>query len=785
MVETDYLRREHIEPRLYQQVLAAQVLEKGNSLVVAPTALGKTIVAALIANELLKKKPSQKILLVSPTKPLAVQHQETFLRLMNLPSDQIGLMTGSTPPEKRKAIFESAVIVSATPQVIENDLVNGHLKLSDCSLVVFDECHRAVGEYSYVFLAKQYVKQNSEGLILGLTASPGGNSEKIQDVCRNLFIKNVEIKTRTDADVKPHANDIEMEWIMVDLPADFVDVKGLLREFQKDQLLFLKKLGLAKDIYPNMLKRTQLLALQGQIRGELNKNPMRNPMLFAGISKLAALLKVGHAETLLETQGIAAVREYFEKMRIESQSSGASKALKSLLADERIKTADRMVEKMFAAGVVHPKQTRLIEILLDQLNKKPDAKIIVFNHYRDSVRYLVKFIESSSPALKPLRFVGQATKENDKGMSQKEQIATIEEFRNSDFNILVASSVAEEGLDIPSVDLVVFYEPVPSEIRMIQRRGRTGRLHDGRCVVLIAKKTRDEAYYWSSAAKEKQMLSTLNAMKKSANDVIPPQKRILGKGDKQTTLHKYAEGLQDKVVIFVDHREQASTVIRELVELGAVINSKQLEVGDYVVSDEVCIERKTVNDFLESLVDGRLFSQLVSMLDSYKSSFLILEGDWGELFTLRNIHKNAIMGTLSSIAVNYRVPILLSRNARETAEIIYITAKREQLGRDKDLRIRTGRKGLTSRELQQFIIESLPMVGPTMAKSLLSHFGSVRSIVNASEKELQEVDNMGEKKARKIVKLLTAKYSDELDSKPVQEKDPETEDAVEENESDL
>ncbi|MDO8625489.1 MAG: DEAD/DEAH box helicase [Candidatus Diapherotrites archaeon] len=753
MASNGFLREGVIEPRVFQQVLAAQVLEKGNSLIVAPTALGKTIVAALVVNELLKRKPNEKILIVSPTKPLAVQHQETFLRLMDLPSDQVGLLTGSTPPQKRSAIVDQAVIVSATPQAIENDLVSGRFSLSGFSMVVFDECHRAVGDYSYVFLAKQYVKQNSAGLILGLTASPGGTSEKIQDVCRNLFIQNVEIKTRTDTDVAPHITDIAMEWIGVDLPESFLEIRGLLREFQKEQLLFLKKLGLAKELYANSIPRKQLLMLQVQLRRELSANPARNPALFSAVSKLAALLKVSHAEILLETQGIAAVNDYFEKMKNEGTQGGSSKALKSILVDERIQKAMKGVEALLKAGVVHPKQPKLIEVLHQQLDRKTDSKIIVFNHYRDSVRELVSVLESS-PRLHPLRFVGQATKENDRGMSQKEQLASIEAFRDGEYNILVASSVAEEGLDIPAVDLVVFFEPVPSEIRMIQRRGRTGRIRDGRCIVLMARKTRDEAYYYSSQAKERQMISTLKSMKKT-KDVI------LVKPDKQSTLHKYVTGSQDKVVVFADHREQASAVIRELVELDALVTPKQLEIGDYVVSDSVVIERKSVEDFLESMIDGRLFSQLVSMSESYKSPVLVIEGNIDDLFSLRNIHKNAILGALSSIAVDYRVPMLWSRTPRETAEIVYTMAKREQFGKDKDLRIRTGRKGLSLPQMQQFMVESLPLVGSTMAKSLLRHFKSIKRIVNASEKDLQQVDNMGEVKARKIVKLLNAKYPDE------------------------
>jgi Fanconi anemia group M protein len=270
------------------------------------------------------------------------------------------------------------------------------------------------------------------------------------------------------------------------------------------------------------------------------------------------------------------------------------------------------------------------------------------------------------------------------------------------------------------------------------------------------------------------MISTLKSMQKAPEIV-------LSKPDKQTTLHKYAEGLNDKVVVFADHREQASTVIRELVEMGALVTPKQLEIGDYVVSESVVIERKQVDDFLGSMIDGRLFSQLVSMGESYPAPLLILEGKIDELYSLRNIHKNAILGALSSIAVDYRVPIMWSRNARETAEIVFTLAKREQFRKDKDLRIRTGRKGLSLPQMQQFIVESLPMVGPTMAKSLLRHFETVKNIVDASEKDLQQVGNMGAVKARKIVKLLNAKYPGETekaapaadDSLPLVEEDAE------------
>ncbi|MDD2531162.1 MAG: helix-hairpin-helix domain-containing protein, partial [Candidatus ainarchaeum sp.] len=137
-----------------------------------------------------------------------------------------------------------------------------------------------------------------------------------------------------------------------------------------------------------------------------------------------------------------------------------------------------------------------------------------------------------------------------------------------------------------------------------------------------------------------------------------------------------------------------------------------------------------------------------------------LEGNTTELFTLRNIHKNSIFGALTSIALDYQVPLLNSKDSNETAQILYVIAKREQKTNNKEVRIRVGRKGLTLSEQQRFIIEGFPSVGPNLAKALLEKFGSIKNIVNASEKELQELENLGKKKANLIQKVLREKYDE-------------------------
>ncbi|MFH1239835.1 MAG: DEAD/DEAH box helicase [Candidatus Diapherotrites archaeon] len=753
-----------VQSRLYQEVLTAKIIDKGNSLVVAPTALGKTLVAVMLSAYLLKNDSKKKILFLAPTKPLAVQHENTFRKFMTIPEDKITLLTGTTNAKERIAMWDNATIVNATPQTIENDVLNRRITLDDVALCIFDEAHRAVKDYSYVYIARKYQLQAKDPLILGLTASPGSTDEKIQEVCKNLFIKNIEIKRACDADVKPYTNEIEMEWVRVNLPNEFTEIQKHLNSFMSKQLIALKKFGLVKTSDLRYYNKVRLLEMQSRIRRQLSSAPQTQPSLFAAISKIAALLKVSHALILLETQGIYALKDYFDRMEGKVGKAGSPKALNVVMNDEGIKKSIELTKELYAKKVNHPKIEALGKILKRQFTLHPESKVIIFNQYRDSIKTIVEYLEGFEN-VKPKRFIGQATKVNDKGMTQKEQTNAIEDLKDGTYNVLVASSVAEEGLDIPSVDLVIFYEPVPSEIRTIQRRGRTGRLKKGKAIILMARGTRDEAYYWASNAKEKRMHKTLGFLKDDLagqQRKSDAQKTETRKTDTsgQTTLSKFDSENMDKVIIYADSREQNSSVLRELEERGCYIKTKQLDVGDYVLTNDIVVERKTIDDFLSSMLDGRLFNQMIKMTETYDMPLILVEGDKNEMFSLRNVHRNAIIGAMTSIALNYRVPILFTDNAKETAEYLYVTAKREQLGKGKDIRLRTGRKGLTQSEMQQFIVESFPLTGPNTAKAMLKHFGSVKNIVDADVKALQEVDNIGDKKAKKIRKILDSGYKE-------------------------
>jgi Fanconi anemia group M protein len=411
--------------------------------------------------------------------------------------------------------------------------------------------------------------------------------------------------------------------------------------------------------------------------------------------------------------------------------------------------------------IEHPKVKEIVKIIENQFKNKHESRIIIFTHYRDTSLYITKLLEHVKNA-KPSRFIGQAAKEGDKGLTQKEQAKVIEKFKKGDFNILIATSVAEEGLDIPSTDLVIFYEPIPSEIRAIQRRGRTARKMPGKVIILITKGTPDEGYYWASKRKEKSMKSELELIRsklgKKFEDAETFYKKEIVGITNQKKLTDYSKK-DKKIKIVVDHREYRSNVVRNLAIKGTFIEPEQLDIGDYVLSSRIGVERKNVDDFLESLIDGKLFKQMAQLRDAYSRPILILEGE--NLLLKRNINHNAIFGSLASISVDFGIPVLATKDANETADLLKVIAQREQKEDKKEVAIRGEKTQMSLRERQQFIIEGLPNVSAVIAKRLLSYFGSVKDIANATEEELIKVKGVGKNIASEIIKLLNANYHED------------------------
>lgn len=759
-----------VEARLYQQLLAADVLKKGNTMIVAPTALGKTIVAALVAADRLEKIPKSKVLVVAPSKPLVVQHEESFREFLNLTSTSI---TGAIKPEERTKRWDESQIICATPQTVESDLINNRYSLKDVSLMVFDECHRGVGSYAYVYLASRYLQEAQNPLILGLTASPGSDKEKIKCVCENLFIQEVIIKSEEDADVSPYFNPIEVEWVKVEMGEEQKRIKEHLDKALKQRLKLLKSI----EVLPTIsVGKKDLLMARGRVQNRIARSTVPPKECFRAISLIAASINVQHALELLETQGISTLQQYFLRLKKKN-----TKAAKGLMVDADFAPAMILTKKAYELGVEHPKLNKLIKILHKELKK--GSKVIVFTQYRDTLEQIYQRCEKEN--INSVKFFGQGKSNGEKGLTQKEQKQIIKAFRMGTYDVLLSTSVAEEGIDIPAVDLVVLYEPVPSEIRMIQRRGRTGRKNTGKMKVLITKGTRDEGYYWSSIHKEKKMKEQLGDASVLSNLEIKPlhENSISPRSSEKET--KIDENLIDKntsqndseidselekiknsnnlsstksksmkPLIYADSREGNSRVLRELTKLGVEIEIRTMAVGDYQISEEVGLERKTASDFVSSIADKRLYKQAKELVEEFKKPVIILEGD--NLYS-GFMNPNAIRGALAAIAVDFGIPIIPTRSPDDTAAMIRRIAIREQAEERPPVQVRTERKPLTLLEQQLFIVESLPNVGPVNARKLLEEFGSVKEIINASEDDLQKVDGIGKKIAKSMKKVVEGK----------------------------
>jgi len=480
-----------VEERTYQVSLAKECVDY-NSLLILPTGLGKTIVALLVTAEILEKKG--KVLILAPTKPLVDQHSSSFSQFLS--KAKVGMMNGNMDPEKRFAVIQEHDVIISTPQVVSNDLENERYSMDLFKLVIFDEAHRAIGNYSYVPVAEKYT-----GLALGMTASPGSDLKKIEEVCDNLSLVRVDMRTEDDPDVSPYVHDIYTNKIFVTVPQDLVDMIAVMNTILDGHIKELLQMRLMDPSWP--ASTTHMLAIGETLQRRLKRGE-RSMTVFRGMVVQSICIKMLHAIGLAESQGVSSLRTYLKKIDIESQEAKGNKASKELMKDREFRSLCKMVMQ---TRTEHPKISQVMGLVSKELNSERNSKVLVFSHYRDTCELLVEKLSLIEGAK-----VGKLIGQSNGGLRQKEQVQLLNDFREGTYNVVVSTSVGEEGLDVASTDMVIFYEPVPSEIRTIQRRGRTGRKNDGEVYVLIAKGTRDEVFENTSRKKEEKMRSRLERL---------------------------------------------------------------------------------------------------------------------------------------------------------------------------------------------------------------------------------------------------------------------------------
>jgi len=521
----------NITPREYQEKIFATCAEK-NTLIVLPTGLGKTLIALMLTIHRMKEFPAKKVVFLAPTRPLAEQHLDYYKK--NLPElfAEMNLFTGKIKPSERKKLWQNSDIIFSTPQCVANDLKNNLYNLSDVCLLVEDEAHRCVKSYDYTYVVQKYKNQTepSTRRIIGMTASPGSDTRKIREICKNLEIEEVELRTRESEDVRKYLQELEFEKILVEFPKEFVEIKYVLQSMIERLVIELKQ----RNVLFGPVNKIALIELQKRMMATISRGVNNNFNYMLAVSACSQAIKLQHALELLETQSLNSLNLYFGSLR-EQADKGKSKGVKKLVSSTEFNFMFSKVNELLSKGMEHPKIDKILEIVRREKENNPNkARIIIFTQFRDTASNISNKINTLTDLTSKV-FVGQAKKsssdgKNSTGLNQKDQKKMIEEFSRGEINILCATSIAEEGLDIPEVNAVIFYETIPSAIRAIQRAGRTARLKPGKLIMVITKQTRDESNYYVSKSRERKMQSAIAEVK---SDLKFPEKQITKEAQKK------------------------------------------------------------------------------------------------------------------------------------------------------------------------------------------------------------------------------------------------------------
>lgn len=828
------LAPETVEYRDYQVELAREAAQT-SSLVALPTGVGKTIVSLLVSAELLSRTHSgEQALFVAPTKPLVKQQADSYRELLSIPESEIVTLTGDTPPEKRAEQWDESTVVFATPQTVKNDLLESRISLDSVCHLTIDECHKATGDYAYVYIAETYSEQRETGLVTGLSASPATERDEILEVCGNIYVNNILVRTEEDESLKKYLHETTVSAEFVDIDDEIIEMRDLLQEAYKSCLKIVKSNGYI-DTASKTTNQYKLRQAQANAREAINSRGTADTAK-KSMSLIAECMKLKNAIDLIDSQGVQPLYEYLTKQQKEARSDDASWATERLVDRNQVRQAYKLAEDYSGT---HPKKKRLhTEVARTHID---GGRVIVFSEYRNTVRDIVSHLNQELPDSVTIhKFVGQQDKKGGDGMTQSQQQSVLQEFENGAIDVLVSTSIGEEGLDIPQVERVIFYEPVGSGIRTIQRRGRTGRQTSGEVTILVGKGTRDEGDFYRAKSNEDKMNESLSELQSMKEELIaelaekhreddseshleslspdpqnsPTQENSRSSEEKETTItgqenlaefmtgddsgdstsqansqqagsqldrespsesppkqnkdaNTSEEGKAPEIdtagegtSILVDKRELRSDVVEHLDKAeGIEFETEMLEVGDYVVSDNCAIERKSASDLASTISGGDrdAFEQIKALSSSYESPILLLEGTLGELYS-SNIPDVALRGMLNSFILDFGVHIQFARTQRETAYHIENLAQREQDDSETTVQAHGSKETDTLADQQVYTVSSMSNIGTKTAKKLLNSLGSVKAVFTASKSELTDIKGIGEATADKIIRISQSEY---------------------------
>jgi Fanconi anemia group M protein len=276
---------------------------------------------------------------------------------------------------------------------------------------------------------------------------------------------------------------------------------------------------------------------------------------------------------------------------------------------------------------------------------------------------------------------------------------------------------------------------------------------------MIAKGTSDEQSYYISQQRENKMKEQLDELKQMEGELESELR------EEQADLSDFGEREtpDDQPFVYIDNRESKSDVGKSLDRMGGVtLKLETLDVGDYIVSERVAIERKEVTDFINSLISSErgLFDQVSELASAYEKPVVIVEGANGvsDLYGKAQVDEEAIRSALQSLTIDFGVSLLFTRSEEETAKNVRSLARREQVENDEKISKHGSKSTDSLKDTQEYVVSSMPSIGPVLAEKLLAYFGSVYNVLTADVEELQKVEGVGEKKAQKIVNVIESEY---------------------------
>ena len=542
-VSHDMLNDGIVEARAYQLEAVDEALNS-SMLLVMPTAAGKTAVIWMMISE--KLSGGGKAIMIAPTVGLVEQHIRSLREVLNL-DDGIVSVTGQIPPAKRVEKWKGARLVVATPKVVVNDASNGVVDLSDFSVLVVDEAHHCTGDHAMAQVCDKYISENLDPHVLGVTASPGHRPETVREICSRTGALRIHIRNSGEEMLSGYLSELEVREITVIVPEEMIRLSEPFKIWQQGIVDRERRLG--RYVMPGMINFSGLSNAMDRAKSAIGRGEASG---YQSVSQIAVAMRLHHLINCLMSQGVSASREYLD--RLEDEESGSKKTVRDFLRDIRIRELRTNLAEM---DEIHSKIGAVRRMVRERIKRDSKSRIIVFANYRDTIASLETSLEGLK-GITPIRFVGQSSRGSRKGLSGREQVRRLDEFRNGNANVLLATSIGEEGLDIPSADLVIFYEPVSSEIRTIQRRGRTGRKRLGEVIVLIAEGTRDEGAKAAALRREENMLRAVHRVSRS-----PPRTHHSDLSN-LTGFSVVSEGIVINSVDFVkSQREERRTSISE------------------------------------------------------------------------------------------------------------------------------------------------------------------------------------------------------------------------------